>query len=82
MYVIHLPSNGHGPTVNKLRLFLIAGWSAVSSTLTKEFGFVASSSGDWALDLCTYPMSIMVRQSIFSLLYKLDNRNNYFYVFS
>jgi len=36
------------------------GWSAVSSTLTKEFGFVASSSSDWALDLCTYPMSIMI----------------------
>ena len=45
-----------------LRLFFDPGWSAVSSTLTKEFGFVASCSGDWALDLCTYPMSIMVSQ--------------------
>ena len=36
------------------------GWSAVSSTLSKELGFVASSSADWTLDLCTYPMSIMI----------------------
>ena len=36
------------------------GWSAISSTLSKEIGFVASSSADWTLDLCTYPMSIMI----------------------
>jgi len=36
------------------------GWSAISSNLSKEFGFVASSSADWTLDLCTYPMSIMI----------------------
>ena len=36
------------------------GWSAISSTLSKELGFVASSSADWTLDLCTYPMSIMI----------------------
>lgn len=36
------------------------GWSAISANLSKEFGFVVSSSGDWALDLCTYPMSIMI----------------------
>merc|ERR1719458_1649980 len=35
-------------------------WSAISSTLTREFGFVASSSADWALPACTYPMSIMI----------------------
>ena len=39
------------------------GWSAVSATMAKEHGFVASASADWALDLCTYPMSVMVRQS-------------------
>ena len=36
------------------------GWSAVSSSLAKEYGFVVSSSADWALDLCTYPMSMMI----------------------
>ena len=36
------------------------GWSAVSATLTREFGFVTSSAGDWGLDPCTYPMSIMI----------------------
>ena len=32
----------------------------MSASLSKEYGFVVSSSADWALDLCTYPMSIMV----------------------
>jgi len=36
------------------------GWSAVSANLSKEYGFVVSSSADWGLDLCTYPMSIMI----------------------
>jgi len=36
------------------------GWSAISAQLTREFGVVASSSADWVLDSCTYPMSIMV----------------------
>ena len=26
----------------------------------REYGFVASSSADWALDLATYPMSVMI----------------------
>ena len=34
--------------------------------MSKEFGFVVSSAGDWSLDLCTYPMSIMV--SLFRFL--------------
>lgn len=36
------------------------GWSAISASLTREFGFVASSASDWGLDSCTYPMSIMI----------------------
>lgn len=36
------------------------GWSAISAALSREYGFVVSSSGDWALDLCTYPMSVMI----------------------
>ena len=32
----------------------------MSANLSKEYGFVVSSSADWGLDLCTYPMSIMV----------------------
>ena len=30
--------------------------------VSREFGFVVSSAGDWSLDLCTYPMSVMVRE--------------------
>ena len=37
------------------------GWSAISASLTREFGFVSSSAADWGLADCTYPMSIMVR---------------------
>ena len=37
------------------------GWSAISASLTREFGFVSSSAADWGLAECTYPMSIMVR---------------------
>ena len=36
------------------------GWSAISASLSKEYGFVVSSANDWGLDLCTYPMSIMI----------------------
>ena len=36
------------------------GWSAISGTLAREYGFVVSSAGDWALSSCTYPMSVMV----------------------
>ncbi len=35
-------------------------WSAISSAIAREYGFVASASADWMLDACTYPMSIMV----------------------
>lgn len=37
----------------------------MSASLSKEYGFVVSSSADWALDLCTYPMSIMVMHTIY-----------------
>jgi len=36
------------------------GWSAISGTLAREYGFVAASAGDWALSSATYPMSIMI----------------------
>ena len=36
------------------------GWSAISSALTREHGFVTSGAADWSLDLVTYPMSIMM----------------------
>jgi hypothetical protein len=36
------------------------GWSAISAALSREYGMVVSSSADWMLDSCTYPMSIMV----------------------
>nr|XP_040568855.1 LOW QUALITY PROTEIN: oxalate:formate antiporter-like [Lepeophtheirus salmonis] len=36
------------------------GWSAISGTINKELGFVAPASADWSLDMCTYPMSIMI----------------------
>lgn len=36
------------------------GWSAISAQLSRENGIVASSSSDWALDVCSYPMSVMV----------------------
>lgn len=34
------------------------GWSALSPALTREFGMVVSSAGDWSLAQVTYPMSI------------------------
>jgi len=34
------------------------GWSALSPALTREFGLVVSSAGDWSLAQVTYPMSI------------------------
>ena len=43
-----------------MTFYLYLGWSAVSANLSKEYGFVVSSSADWGLDLCTYPMSIMI----------------------
>ncbi len=36
------------------------GWSAISAQLSRESGVVASSSADWALDACSYPMSVMI----------------------
>ena len=53
------------------------GWSAVLGTLARECGFVAASSGDWALSSATYPMSIMVRRDFLqyaSTKRKLANR--------
>jgi len=34
------------------------GWSVLSPALTRHFGMVVSSAGDWSLDQVTYPMSI------------------------
>ena len=36
------------------------GWSAISSALAREHGFVTSGAADWSLDLVTYPMSIIL----------------------
>lgn len=36
------------------------GWSAISGSLSRHLGFVAPAAGDWGLDLCSYPMSIIV----------------------
>lgn len=36
------------------------GWSAISGTVAREYGFVTAGAADWSLDLATYPMSIMV----------------------
>ena len=43
------------------------GWSAISASLTREFGFVSCSAADWGLANCTYPMSIMVSIKIFCI---------------
>jgi len=36
------------------------GWSALTSALTREQGVVAAAASDWSLDLCTYPMTILI----------------------
>jgi len=36
------------------------GWSAISATVAREYGFVTAGAADWSLDLATYPMSIML----------------------
>jgi len=36
------------------------GWSAISAQLTRENGIVTSAASDWALDLASYPMSVMI----------------------
>ena len=48
------------------------GWSAISASLTREFGFVSCSAADWGLANCTYPMSIMVSIKIFCITKILD----------
>jgi len=64
-------SNIAGPKTNRWGMFIPAfcthvclgapyGWSAISSALTRENGFVASAASDWSLDLATYPMSVMI----------------------
>jgi hypothetical protein len=40
--------------------FGISACAATSPSVFRECGFVASSSADWALDLATYPMSVMI----------------------
>ena len=40
------------------------GWSAVSGALSRHLGVVVPAADDWALDLCSYPMSIMARDSL------------------
>jgi len=69
--VFGLESNTAGPSTNRWSMFIPAfcthvclgapyGWSAISSALTRENGLVASAASDWALDLATYPMSLMI----------------------
>ncbi|XP_023327563.1 uncharacterized protein LOC111700759 [Eurytemora carolleeae] len=69
--VFGLESNIAGPNTNRWTMFVPAfathvclgapyGWSAISSLLTRENGLVCSAASDWALDLATYPMSVMI----------------------
>jgi len=64
-------SNEASPTTNRWSMFLPAvlthvslgapyGWSAISSALSREHGFVVSAASDWSLELATYPMSIIL----------------------
>merc|ERR1719483_2006436 len=66
-----LASNTAGPSTNRWTMFVPAfcthvclgapyGWSAISAQLTRENGIVASAASDWALDLASYPMSVMI----------------------
>ena len=66
-----LESNTGPANTNRWRMFLPAfsthiclgapyGWAAISGQLTREEGLVAASAGDWALDLASYPMSVMM----------------------
>ena len=66
-----LESNTGSSEVNRWRMFVPAfsthvclgapyGWSAISSQLTRECGVVSSAASDWALDLASYPMSVMI----------------------
>jgi len=64
-------SNEGSPTTNRWSMFMPAvlthvslgapyGWSAISSALSREHGFVVSAASDWSLELSTYPMSIIL----------------------
>merc|ERR1719308_142977 len=66
-----MASNTAGPSTNRWTMFVPAfcthvclgapyGWSAISAQLTRENGLVTSAASDWALDLATYPMSVMI----------------------
>merc|ERR1719481_568485 len=66
-----MASNTAGPTTNRWTMFIPAfcthvclgapyGWSAISAQLTRENGIVASAASDWALDVASYPMSVMI----------------------
>ena len=69
--LLGLASNTASPTTNRWTMFAPAfcthvclgapyGWSAISAQLTREHGLVASAASDWAIDLATYPMSVMI----------------------
>lgn len=64
-------SNIGGSTTNRWGMFVPAvlthvslgapyGWSAISASLAREHGFVASAATDWTLELSTYPMSVIM----------------------
>ena len=66
-----LESNTGSAHTNRWKMFLPAfsnhiclgapyGWSAISGQLTREEGLVTASAGDWALDLASYPMSVIM----------------------
>ena len=66
-----LASNTASPSTNRWTMFVPAfcthvclgapyGWSAISAQLTRENGIVTSAASDWALDLASYPMSVMI----------------------
>jgi len=69
--IFGLESNTASPGTNRWSMFVPAfcthvclgapyGWSAISAQLTRENGLVTSAASDWALDLATYPMSVMI----------------------
>jgi len=64
-------SNEGTPSTNRWSMFAPAvlthvslgapyGWSAISSALSREHGFVVSAASDWSLEMATYPMSIIL----------------------
>ena len=69
--IFGLESNTASPSTNRWTMFVPAfcthvclgapyGWSAISAQLTRENGLVTSAASDWALDLASYPMSVMI----------------------